>query len=45
LGDDPLEPTPSSSESRRKQMKQQKRLLPKPRGKTLEHLFIPSEAK
>lgn len=45
LSDDPPEPTQSSSESSRKKRKQQKRLLPKPRGKTLEHLFIPSEAK
>ena len=44
LSDDPPEPTHSSSESRREKRKQQKRLLPKPRGKEMEHLFIPSES-
>lgn len=44
LSDVPPEPTVSASEARREKRKQQKRLLPKPRGKSLEHLFIPSEA-
>jgi len=45
LSDDPLKPTQSSSQMRREKRKQKKRLLPKPRGKEMEHLFIPSEAK
>ncbi len=43
LSDDPPKPT-QPSQSRREKRKQQKRLLPKPRGKEMEHLFIPSEA-
>ena len=45
LSDDPPRLTQSPSESRREKRKQQKRLLPKPRGKEMEHLFVPSEAK
>ena len=45
LSDDLPEASQSSSESRSERRKQQKRLLPKPRGKTLEHLFIPSQSK
>ena len=45
LSDDQSRLTPYSNESRREKRKQQKRLLPKPRGKEMEHLFIPSEAK
>mmetsp|Transcript_18886 Transcript_18886/g.26897 ORF Transcript_18886/g.26897 Transcript_18886/m.26897 type:complete len:581 (+) Transcript_18886:160-1902(+) len=44
LSDDPPKPAQSPSQLRREKRKQQKRLLPKPRGKEMEHLFVPSEA-